>query len=359
MSKFLLRRLILMLPVLFGIVVITFVIARSIPGEPCTAMYGEKATPEVCAALTIRLGLDKSIPEQLVIYMGNALRGDFGDSVQRGRPVTDLLVERLPTTIELASVALVFAVLLGVPLGITAAYYRNSPIDLVTMIIANIGVSMPVFWLALMLKVFFSVTLKDSFLYLPPSGSLPAGYQSTITPFYVAWGLATQDTATPLLTFIGRFNILNGILTLNFDLIFQAMRYLILPAIAVGTIPLAIIARMTRSSLVDALNQDYIRTARAKGLRERVVVVRHGLRNAMLPVITIIGLNFGYLVSGAVLTETIFGLTGVGRTLFDAITARDYQVIQAVTLIVAFSFVFINLLVDLMYGFLDPRIRLS
>ncbi|HRF95006.1 MAG TPA: ABC transporter permease [Aggregatilineales bacterium] len=359
MSKFLLRRLVLMLPVLFGIVLVTFVIARSIPGEPCTAMYGEKATPAICEALTKRLGLDKTIPEQFVIYISNALRGDLGDSSQRGMPVTDLLAQRLPTTIELAGIALIFAIIFGVPLGIIAAYNRNSPIDVVTMIVANIGVSMPVFWLALMLKVLFSVTLKDSFLYLPPSGSLPAGYQSTIVPFYVAWGMATTETASPFLVFLSRFNILNGLLTLNFDLVFQASRYLILPAIAVGTIPLAIIARMTRSSLVDALNQDYIRTARAKGLKERVIVTRHGLRNAMLPVITIIGLNFGYLVSGAVLTETIFGLTGVGRTLFDAITARDYQVIQAVTLVVAFSFVFINLIVDLLYGFLDPRIRLS
>lgn len=359
MSKFLLRRLILTLPVLFGIVLITFVIARSIPGEPCTAIYAEKATPALCEALAKRWGLDKSIPEQLMVYIGNALRGDFGESVQRSRPVTDMLAERLPVTIELASIALLFAVIVGVPLGITAAYYRNSFGDVATMIIANIGVSMPVFWLALMLKVLFSVTLKDTPFYLPPSGSLPAGYMNTIVPFYEAWGIATKETATPFLVFISRFNMLNGLLTLNFDLIFTSIRYLILPAVAVGTIPLAIIARMTRSSLVDALNQDYIRTARAKGLRERNVVVRHGLRNAMLPVITIIGLNFGYLVSGAVLTETIFGLTGIGKTLFDAITSRDYQVIQAVTLIVAFSFIFINLVVDLLYGFLDPRIRLG
>lgn len=179
MSKFILRRLILMLPVLLGIVLVTFVIARSIPGEPCTAIYGEKATPQVCAALTKRLGLDKSIPEQFVLYMGNALQGDFGESVQLGGPVINLLVERLPTTIELATIALIFAVVVGVPLGVISAYYRNSGIDVITMIVANIGVSMPVFWLALMLKVLFSVTLKDSFfIFTPP----PAAYRQGIRP---------------------------------------------------------------------------------------------------------------------------------------------------------------------------------
>ncbi len=180
-----------------------------------------------------------------------------------------------------------------------------------------------------------------------------------MTPFYVAWGLATPDTATGLEIFLSRLNIFNAILTLNGDLLVQALRYLILPAVAVGTIPMAIIARMTRSSVLETLGQDYVRTARAKGLREFVVVLHHAVRNAMLPVVTIIGLNFGGLVSGAVLTETIFGLSGVGRTLVDGITARDYTLVQGFTIVIAVSFVLINLAVDILYGYLDPRIRLS
>ncbi|NDJ60502.1 MAG: ABC transporter permease, partial [Chloroflexi bacterium] len=177
--------------------------------------------------------------------------------------------------------------------------------------------------------------------------------------FFEAWGLADADSASDILIFLSRFNLLNATLTLNADLFVNALRHLILPAVAVGTIPLAIIARMTRSSVLGVLNQEYIRTARAKGLREPVVVARHGLRNALLPVVTVIGLNFGLLVSGAVLTETIFGLTGVGRTLVDGITARDYTLVQGFTLIIAFAFVTINLIVDIIYGYLDPRIRLS
>jgi peptide/nickel transport system permease protein len=217
---------------------------------------------------------------------------------------------------------------------------------------------MPVFWLGLMLAYFFSVVLKDTPFALPPSGRLDSGF--VVIPFYVQWGLAAdQASATPLMVFISRLYILNAVLTLNFELLFNALRHLILPAVAVGTISMAVIARMTRSSVLETLNQDYVRTARAKGLNERTVVFRHAVRNALLPVVTVIGLNFGLLISGAVLTETIFGLAGVGRTLFDGITARDYPLVQGFTFIVAAAFVFINLAVDVLYGYLDPRIRLS
>jgi peptide/nickel transport system permease protein len=358
MTAFILRRLVLAIPVLLGILIVTFVLARSIPGEPCTAIYGERATPEICAAFYVRYDLDKPIGEQFISYIGRVIRGDLGDSIRYSRPVTDLLVERLPITIELAMGALLFAVVVGVPLGIISAVKRNSPIDVIVMLGANIGVSMPVFWLGLMLAYIFSVTLGDTIFALPPSGRLPAGFD--VSPFYLQWGLvATPDDATPFMVFISRLYTLNALLTLNFELLYHSIRHMILPSIAVGTISLAIIARMTRSSVLETLNQDYVRTARAKGLRENVVVLRHAVRNALLPVVTVIGLNFGLLISGAVLTETIFSLTGVGRSLYDGITARDYPLVQGFTVVIAAAFVMINLLVDLLYGYLDPRIRLS
>jgi peptide/nickel transport system permease protein len=344
--------------VLLGILLVTFVLLRSIPGDPCRAILGEKATDEICDAYAQRYGLDKSIPEQLSIYMGRALRGDLDESFRFGRPVTELIVERMPTTVELAITALVFASLVGIPLGILSAYRHNSPIDVGTMLGANIGVSMPVFWLGLMMAYLFAVILKDTPLALPPSGRLEAG--ANYDPFYVVWGLASsEDTATGLMIFLSRLNVLNAILTLNTTQLFDAIRHLILPAVVVGTIPLAIIARMTRSSLLEVLNQDYVRTARAKGLRELNVVIRHATRNALLPVVTVIGLSFGGLVSGAILTETIFGLSGVGRMLLEGITARDYTLVQGFTVIVAVATVLINFSVDVLYGFLDPRIRLE
>ena len=289
--------------------------------------------------------------------MRNILQGDLGNSLRYSRSVSDLLAERLPTTVELALTALSFAVIVGVPLGVISAYRHNSAIDVGTMMGANIGVSMPVFWLGLMLAYIFGVVLKDTPFALPPSGRLSAG--ANPLPFYEAWGLAAEGTASGLLVFLSRLNILNSILTLNSSLFVDAVRHLILPAAAVGTIPLAIIARMTRSSVLETLDQDYVRTARAKGLREFAVVVGHAVRNALLPVVTIIGLNFGILISGAVLTETIFGLTGVGRTLVDGITSRDYTLVQGFTVIIAVSFVVINLLTDILYAYLDPRIRLG
>jgi len=321
-------------------------------------MLGEKATDEVCIPLIQKLGLNEPIANQFVIYVGNIIHGDLGSSFRYGRPVTDLLVERLPVTLELAVTALIFAIIVGIPLGIISAYRYNSKLDVVTMVGANVGVSMPVFWLGLMLAFIFSVLLKDTPFVLPPSGRLTAG--ANFAPFYVSWGLAaSEQTASGLMIFISRLNILNSVLTLNGQQFIDAIRHLVLPAIAVGTIPLSIIARMTRSSVLEILGQDYVRTARAKGLSEYRVVVRHAVSNALLPVVTIIGLNFGGLIAGAVLTETIFGFAGIGKTLFDGITARDYSLVQGVTLVTAIAFVVINLLVDILYGYVDPRIRLS
>ncbi|MBZ0297061.1 MAG: ABC transporter permease [Anaerolineae bacterium] len=358
MSNFLIRRLISSIPVLFGILLVTFVLNRSIPGDPCRAVLGERATDAVCDAYMERYGLNEPITVQFVYYLRNVLQGDLGTSLRFGRTVVELLAERLPVTIELAFSALIFAILAGIPLGIISAYRRNSAVDVGTMLFANIGVSMPVFWLGLMMAFFFGVILKDTPLALPPSGRLTAG--SNPTPFFVMWGwVEDPDQASNFLLFLSRFNILNAILTLNGDLLLDAARHLLLPALAVGTIPLAITARMTRSSLLEALGQDYTRTARAKGLRETTVVIGHAVRNSLLPVVTIIGLSFGGLVSGAVLTETIFGFSGIGRTLVDGITSRDYTLVQGVTLVTAVTFVIINLLVDILYGYLDPRIRLS
>jgi len=259
--------------------------------------------------------------------------------------------------VELTAFALLFAVMLGIPLGIASALRRNSPVDVATMIVANVGVSTPVFVLGLFLQILFAVVLRDTFLSLPPSGRLSAGgFPPTI---HDAWGLELDGTLATISTFFSNMYTVNALLTLNGALFVEAVRHLILPAIAVGTIPLAIIARITRSSLLEVLGLDYIRTARAKGLRERVVVIRHGLRTALLPVVTVIGLSIGAFLSGAVLTETIFNLTGIGRTILEAVNGRDYIMIQGITLLVAMVYVIVNLLVDISYAMLDPRVRLS
>jgi len=355
MGLFIFRRIVLSVPVLIGILIVTFTLGRLIPGDPCTAMLGEKANPTLCAAFKERFGLTKPLPEQFVIYVGNFLHGDLGDSFSFSQPVTTLLAERLPITFELATSALIFAVVLGIPMGILSAYRRNSAIDVGTMLIANIGVSMPVFWLGLMLSFVFSVIFKGSFLALPPSGRLSPG--ADYMAFYQAWHIATSpEAAGGFLVFLSRINFLNALLTLNLTQFLDAARHMILPAVAVGTIPLAIIARITRSSVLEVLGMDYVRTARAKGLPELTVVWRHAVRNALLPVVTIIGLNFGGLVAGAVLTETIFGLAGIGTMLYTGITARDYSLVQGVTLVTSVGFLVINLAVDMLYGFLDPRI---
>lgn len=361
MSQFIFRRILLAVPVLFGILVIAFAMVRLIPGDPCRAVLGERATDEICDAYFERNGLNESIPVQFGIYITRVLQGDLGTSLRLGINVNELLISRMPTTVELTLTAILFAVVVGIPLGVISAYYHNSPIDVGTMILANVGVSMPVFWLGAMLSLVFGVYLRGTPFALPTGGWVSSTFPSQ--PFYVAWGWYPPDvvlTDVPnLIRFFSRLNILNGLLTLNFPLIGEALRYLVLPAVAVGTIPLAIVARMTRSSVLEVLNLDYIRTARAKGLSELSVVGLHALRNALLPVVTVIGLNFGLLISGAVLTETIFGLSGIGKTLVDAIESRDYIVVQAFTLVTATAFVIINLLVDILYAFLDPRIRLD
>lgn len=357
MWQYIYRRLLLSVPVLVGILFVTFALARLIPGDPCRAVLGERATDAICNEFIKRHGLDQPIPVQFAVYLGEVLQGDFGNSIRFNRPVTDMLVERLPVTIELGLSALIISVLIGIPLGIISAVRHNSATDVVTMVGANIGVSMPVYWLGLMLAYTFSILLKDTLLWLPPSGRITSGL--SLVPLYEQWGFEATGGFKIALDFISNMYLVNALITGNLATGLDVLRHLILPAIALGTIPLALIARITRSSMLEVLGQDYVRTARAKGLRENPVVLKHALRNALLPIVTVIGLSFGGLLSGAVLTETIFGLTGIGRTLFEAITARDYTVVQTVTLVVAVAFVTINLLTDLTYGYLDPRIRLG
>ena len=379
MIQFIVRRLLISIPVIFGVVFIVFLLSRIVPGDPCAAALGERANPKSCETFNARIGLSLPIipfvikngadygltgdpasltNNQFVVYLRDLASGDLGTSVKHGRPVTTLLFERLPTTVELTFYALLFAIIVGVGLGIVAASRHNSKRDVLSMMVANLGVSIPVFVLGLMLAYAFGVLLKDTAVSLPPSGRLSAGFRFDSIP--EAWGL-TGLTGIPrgILDFLSNMYTINGLVTGQFGLFADAMRHLILPAIALGTIPMAIIARMTRSSLLDVLGREYVRTAEAKGLRPRLVLLRHGLRNALLPVVTVIGLSVASLLSGAVLTETIFGLTGIGLTVFESISSRDYVVIQGMALLVALIYVVVNLITDISYGFLDARVRVS
>lgn len=358
MGQFIARRLILSIPVVFGVILLVFVLARLLPGDACRAALGERATDAICRAFNVRYGLDQPIPIQFLRYLQQLASGDLGTSLRLGRPVSVVLVERLPMTVELTIYALTFASLVGITLGRLSAVRRNSPIDVGTMIVANFGVSIPVFVLGLVLAYIFAVVLKGTPLALPPSGRVTPG--TDVVPLAVAWGLeGLSGIPRGILDFISNIYTLNAILTLNGPLLVDVVRHMILPMIALGTIPLAIIARMSRSSLLDVLGLDYVRTARAKGLDERAVIGQHAMRNALLPVVTIIGLQLGGLLSGAVLTETIFNLTGIGKTITEAIQGRDYIIVQGVVLIVAIVYIVVNLVVDVSYAVLDPRIRLS
>ncbi|RME47979.1 MAG: ABC transporter permease [Chloroflexi bacterium] len=358
MIKYTIRRILSSIPVLFGVLIVTFTLARVIPGDPCKAILGEKATQEVCERFLHEKGLDRPIPVQFAYYLNDLAHGDFGESIRFHRPITQILAERLPMTIELGFTGLFLASLIGIPLGIISAIRRNSAIDVATMVGANIGVSMPVFWLGLMLAYLFALVLKDTPFWLPPSGRLSAGVTSV--PFYEVYGWVPEgEEASKTLQFISNLFIFNSFITFQWEVFWDAVKHLILPSAALATIPMAVIARMTRSSMLQVTSLDYIRTARAKGLSERRVILGHAFRNALLPIVTVIGLQMGTVFSGAILTETIFSLAGVGRSLFEAITARDFPIIQGFTVVIAVGYIGINLLVDLSYAFLDPRVRLD
>jgi peptide/nickel transport system permease protein len=332
MFRYIVRRILEAIPVLIGASIAVFMLIHLIPGGPEVALLGERASSENVAAIRERLGLDRPLPEQYLIYVGNILRGDLGRSVAGNIPIADELRQRFPATAELSIFALVLAVLIGVPLGVISAVKRGSWVDTGTMLGSLIGVSMPIFWLGLLLLWFFGVELK----LLPFIGRLSPN--------------VTIENITGLYT-------LDAILTGNWSALGDAFKHLILPSVTLSTIPIAIIARITRSAMLEVLNMDYIRTARAKGLREGSVIRRHALRNALLPVVTVIGLQLGSLLAGAVLTETIFAWPGIGRWLFNSIQGRDYAIVQSVTLVITFIFVTVNMLVDLSYAWLNPRIR--
>ncbi len=334
MFRFLVRRILETLPVLFGVSILVFMLIRLIPGDPAIAMLGERASEENVAAIRERLGLNKSIPEQYLIWIGGVLQGDLGQTIQGNQPVGQQIASRFPATIELAVMALILATLFGVPIGIVSAVRRNSFFDTASMIGALIGVSIPVFVLGLLLLYFIGVELN----LLPFVGRIDSEFDVT--------------TRTGLL-------LIDSLLDNNFAAFQNALSHLILPAVTLMTIPLAIIARITRSAMLEVLNQDYIRTARAKGLQERIVISHHALRNALLPIITVIGLQLGILLSGAVLTETIFSWPGIGRWLFLSIEGRDYPIVQGVTLLIALIYVLANLTVDVLYTIIDPRVRHS
>ncbi|GIL12363.1 MAG: peptide ABC transporter permease [Chloroflexota bacterium] len=334
MSKYIIRRALESVPVIIGVSILVFMLLRLIPGDPAIAILGERATPENIAAIRERLGLNKPLPEQYIIWIGNLLQGDLGNTVRGNIPIANELRSRFPATIELSLVAITLATVIGVPMGIFSAVRRNSPVDTATMFGALLGVSVPIFVLGLLLIYLFGVQLK-------------------LLPF-----IGRIDSGIKLETRTGLF-VIDSILTGNWEALQNTLSHLILPAITLFTVPLAIIARITRSSMLEVLNQDYIRTARAKGLGERPVIFSHALRNALLPIVTIIGLQLGTLLSGAVLTETIYSWPGIGKWLFDSIIARDYPIVQSVTLIVSLIYVIINFTVDILYALVDPRIRVA
>lgn len=358
MIQLIIRRLLLLIPVALGILFVVFVITRLIPGDPCIVMLGEKATDATCNAFKERYGLNDNVLVQFGRYMGNLLQGDLGTSIRDKRPIIDVIIERLPMTMELTFFAIVFASTVGITLGVVSALNRNTIIDTFTMIGANIGVSMPVFWLGLLLAYFFALVMKGTPFYIPPSGRLSSSIE--VTSLMDAWNMGElTGIGYFVMGLINNSAILNGILLGNFEQVKDALWHLILPSVAVGTISMSVIARMTRSSLLDVLGQDYIRTARAKGLVAGLVIRKHALRNALVPIVTVIGLQIGGLLSGAVLTETIFALPGVGTRMVDGILSRDYPVIQGFVVVIAFIFIITNLIVDISYAYLDPRIRVE
>lgn len=359
MGIYIIRRVLISIPVLLGILVITFVLARVLPGTPCDVVLSDKATQEACDRVTQAWGLDKPIPVQFLIYIKDLIRGDFGNSLRYGRPALQILVERLPATVELSLSALLIAVAVGVPVGIISAIKRNSIFDLASLIGADLGISTPVFWLALILMYVFSVLFRDTSFWLPPSGRLSAAVSSI--PFYEVYSIQVPEGGFwfLLLEFFSNLYIFNSIVCLDFQVLGDTIQHLILPAVTLSIIPLATIARLTRSSLLDELGMLYILGARAKGLSRRAAITKHGFPNALLPIVTIMGLQIGGLLSGGVLTETIFAFPGLGRTLYESLFALDYPIIQMIILVIAVSYIFVNLIVDLLYGVLDPRVRLE
>jgi peptide/nickel transport system permease protein len=330
--RYAIRRTLTVIPVLLGVSILVFGFVHLIPGDPAVTMLGERATPEKVAEVRARLGLDRPIHEQYLLYLRKVLRGDLGVSIVRGDPVLTDLLRRFPATVELAVASMVLAALVGIPIGIVSAVWRKSVIDSMSRILALTGVSMPIFWLGVMLAWVFAVELR----WLPTGSRLDS--------------VADYEPIT-------HFVMLDAVLQRNWGMIWDALRHLILPAIALATIPLAVIARMMRASMLEVLSRDYIRTADAKGLSRVSVVLHHALRNALLPVLTVVGLQVGALLAGAILTETIFSWPGIGRWVYESIESRDYPIVQGASLFIGVIVVVVNLATDLLYAAVDPRIK--
>jgi peptide/nickel transport system permease protein len=334
MLRFVVRRLLLLFPILIGLSILVFVWVRALPGSPADSLLGERSTPALVKEYEERFGLNEPIYVQYWKYVKTTAAFDFGVSSATHREVTDEIKERFPATVELAIAAMLFSTLLGIPLGFLAAKRYGGFFDHGSLFASLIGISIPVFFLAILLKYVFAVRLG----WLPSVGRIDVTSEAEHpTNFYVLDAIITRDWAT----------------------LKDVLRHLVLPAIALGTIPLAIITRITRASVLDVQNEDYVRTARAKGLPPRTVDRRHILRNALLPISTIIGLQAGLLLSGAILTETVFAWPGMGSWLRDAIFNRDYAVLQGGILFLALVFVLVNLIVDISYAIINPRIRYS
>ncbi|MEB6550349.1 ABC transporter permease [Heyndrickxia sporothermodurans] len=332
MVAYTIRRLLLLIPVLLGMVIIVFSLIHAIPGDPARTILGQLATKEAVADLTKQLGLDKPLYVQFFDYIKDLVTGNLGTSLKTQSPISEEIWPYFGATVELAVVAMIIAIIIGVNAGIISAWFQNSWFDYVVMLIALIGVSMPIFWLGLMEQYVFSIKLD----LLPTTGR--------------------DDIRNPVEA-ITHLYLLDTLLQGRFDQFIEVIKHLILPSLALATIPMAIIARITRSSMLEVMRSDYIRTARAKGMKMFWVVYKHSLKNAFIPVLTIIGLQTGLLLGGAILTETIFGWPGMGTYIYEAIEFRDYPVIQSGILILALVFVLINLIVDLLYAAIDPRIK--
>jgi peptide/nickel transport system permease protein len=334
MLRFVIRRLLLLIPILLGLSILLFIWIRALPGGPAESLLGERATAETVAEIESQYGLDEPIHVQYLRYMERVVQGDLGVSIRSRRPVTEELQERFPATIELALAAMLFSVVFGIPLGFIAAKHYGTFIDHASLVASLLGVSIPIFFLAILLKYIFAVELG----WLPTVGRISVLIDlEHPTNFYVVDAIIARDP----------------------EALWDVIQHLILPAIALGSIPLAIIARITRAAVLDVQNEDYVRTARAKGLPSGVVDRRHVLRNAMLPIMTVIGLQTGLLLSGAVLTETVFAWPGMGTWLVEAIDNRNYPVLQGGILFIAAIFVLVNLFVDISYALINPKIRVS
>lgn len=332
MKRYIIKRILLLIPVLLGVSILSFSLIHLAPGDPARTIAGEHASPEILQVIQEKYGLDKPFVTQYWIWLRQVLKGDFGRSIVTNERITREILDRFPATVELTFFAMFIAIIVGAVAGIVSASKQYSALDYTTMGVALFGVSMPVFWLGIMLMMVFGVFLR----WLPISGRI-----NTLIPFQRISGLY----------------LLDSVIGLNWKAFASSIRYLILPSVALGTIPMATIARVTRSSMLEVLRQDFIRTERAKGLPERMVIYKHAARNALLPVITVIGLNFGILLAGAILTETIFSWPGIGRYVVKAVQMRDYPAVQGCVLFFAFMFVIVNLITDLLYTYIDPRIK--